>query len=297
MLRWLQRFFRKDKGQALPIVLALLAIGGLTIATNLNYATTALNGGRVVEDHTKGVYAAGSGIEYVLWYLQMYGTPPASPMQLSENISEMTVTVRTEETGTFTMYLGGMVVSQPGPHNDWFNVSSVINWEEGVGAWKYTISIDWVSGTKTIKLDELGARLPPGYGYRDDLPVTASDDILGTMQAGYPMLDDSGGAYLVNWEFGPSDPKTPKVSENQTPRTQSFYISYESGSGSLEGYYAWVVAQSEDVGTVSDITGARYTVTGTAARLDGRGTAYVVADVIKEDGTGNIYILSWQVLK
>jgi hypothetical protein len=56
-----------------------------------------------------------------------------------------------------------------------------------------------------------------------------------------------------------------------------------------------VLANREDVGAVSEITGTSYKITATATRpVDDRTTAKIVADTIRGEMT---YIVSWQVLR
>ena len=88
MVRLLKQLLSNEKGQALPIVLCLLAIGGLTIASSLNYATTNLNAGRIIDEGIKGIYAAEAGVENALWCLENGISPPG---QLLENINRMEV--------------------------------------------------------------------------------------------------------------------------------------------------------------------------------------------------------------
>lgn len=68
----LKKLIKGQKGQALPIVLVLLVLGGLLIVPTLNYASTSLKGHQVVESNTLEFYAADSGAELALWHL-MYG--------------------------------------------------------------------------------------------------------------------------------------------------------------------------------------------------------------------------------
>lgn len=296
MLGLLKRFLSSNRGQAFPIVLAVLALGGLTIAASVSYATTNLKGSRIVQEQVKLANAAGAGVEYALWYLKKYLTAPTSPTALTENINQMAVNIQTYTyTKSYTLYLGALTEAKSGPHQEWFDTSTNITWDALKGAWKYTINVSYVTGTKKIKIDSLGARIPPGYRYRADLPVTASNDSTGTMDTGYPKLDGGGTAYLVNWVGFPSgDDDCAYVSQAEPLRTQSFYISFESGSGSLEGDYGWAVAKSQDVGTIGEIIGKRYKITSTATRPDGKATASIVADVIQE-ADGTIDILSWQI--
>ena len=63
----LSKFIKGQKGQALPIVLVLLVLGGLVIAPTLQHASTSLKGHEVVERKGDELYAADSGIDYALF--------------------------------------------------------------------------------------------------------------------------------------------------------------------------------------------------------------------------------------
>lgn len=283
MVRLLKQIISNEKGQALPLVLALLVLGGLTIAPSLSYANTSLNSSRMLEEGVKGVYAADAGVENTLWCMEN-GIPPLQ--QLSENINQMEVAIQTEEKGIYTLYLGELIL--PGEHYDYLDVDGEMVWDGEAEAYEYTITVTWQpnEGMPVIHLEGVGARLPIGYSYQlgsaasfvDNLSTDEPDETL-----------DGIGAYMLNWEL---DPPLSFVSENNTVQTQVFYI---NGEGSQEGDYAWVLANREDVGAVSEITGSSYKITATATRLvDGRTTAKIVADTIRGEMT---YIVSWQVLR
>lgn len=282
MARFLKQMISSEKGQALPMVLALLVLGGLTIAPSLSYAGTSLNAGRILEESVRGVYAADAGVEDALWSLEN-GIPP--PLQLLENINQMEVAIQTEDKGPYTLYLGELI--EPGGHSDYLDVSGNITWDEGAAAYKYTITVIWQpnEGAPVIHLEEVGARLPIGYSYQSGSAAGFVDNL----STGEPdEIVDALGAYLLNWELGSP---LPNVSENNTVQTQTFY---STGAGELEGDYTWVVANRQDVGAVGEITGAKYRITATATRPgDGRTTAKIVADVMIGEVT--TYIVSWQI--
>jgi len=60
---------RKQAGQALILVLIVLAIGAVLVVPSLRLTSTALMGTPTVERHTKGLYAADAATEYILWKL------------------------------------------------------------------------------------------------------------------------------------------------------------------------------------------------------------------------------------
>jgi hypothetical protein len=283
MVRLLRQMISSEKGQILPLVLALLVFGGLVIAPSLSYAATSLNSSRMLEERMNGVYAADAGVEDALWCLRN-GISPSE--QLSENINQMQVAIQTEEKGTYTLYFGELI--QPGEHNDYLDVDGEMIWDEEAEAYKYTITVIWQpeSGVPVIHLRGIGARLPIGYSYQsgsaagfvDNLSADEPDETV-----------DSVGAYLLDWEFGTPEPS---VSQSNPVQTQTFYI---TGEGSQEGDYVWVLASREDIGAIGEITGTSYGITATATRPgDGKTTAKIVADVMIAETT---YILSWQILR
>ncbi|UCG10729.1 MAG: hypothetical protein JSW30_02575 [Dehalococcoidia bacterium] len=284
MLSFLRQIIRNEKGQALPTVLALLALGGLTIAPTLSHASTSLNFGRILQENVHGIYAADAGVEKALWCL---GEGTSLPEQLTENINQQAVAIQTEDKGDYTFYLGEFI--SPGEHNEYLSVDGEITWDDEEGAYKYVITVVWEpdSGIPVIHLEEVGLRLPLGYSYQSgsaagfagNLSTDEPDETLDTL-----------GAYLFNWELGTP---APSVSEGEPVKTQTFYI---TGSGDLEGDYTWVVADREDIGAVGEITGTSYRITATAIRPgDGKITARIVAEVMISEVT--TYITSWLISK
>lgn len=279
MAKSLKRFLNNKKGQALPMVLCVLAIGGLTIAASLNYSTTSLKGSRIIQQNLDGIYAAGAGIEHALWSLKN-GVNPLT--QLPEQINQMTVNITTLGSGNYTLYFGEMI--EPGEHFGYLGITSNITWDAEVGKYKYVITVN-LQTTSTIHLEEVGARLPPGYSYDN---VSASS-FPGNLATGEPQQTYSNGSWLLRWTLSPP---LPEVKPSNPVVTQTFYI---TGSGNLEGNYAWVVAEREDVGRVGEITGTLYKITATARRpSDNRTTARIIADTVIQTN-GIVYIASWQV--
>ena len=271
-----------ERGQVLPLVLAFLAIGSLTIVPSLNYVTSNLNSSRSLNSAMKGIYAADAAIENTLWSLARSIAPPA---QLN-GLNDMSVSIQTENKGEFTLYFGELI--QPEVHNDYLDVASSVIWDEGVSAYKFTITTTWLpnEGEPVIHLDAVGGRLPPGYTYTAGSAALFAQNL----SDGEPdIIIDSVGAYMVNWEFG--TPK-PKVSEANPIATQTFYI---TGNGPLDGYYSWVVANRTDVGAVGEYSGMLYRITAIARQADNRAVARIAADALI-DPLGEVYIIAWQTV-
>ncbi len=282
MRRIWRQVLKGELGQALPITLALLVIGGLTIVPSLNLTFSSVKNSRVLEEGIKGTYAAEAGVEDALWSLAN-GVSPSS--QLSDNINDMQVNIQIVDKGTHTIYLGELI--EMGGHINYLDVTSNITWDPGANAYKYTITVTWVpeSGEPTIHLEEVGARIPIDYSYQawssanftENLSTDEPDETL-----------DPQGAYLLNWVL--SSPY-PSVSENETQRTQIFYM---DGSGEQEGNYAWVLARREDIGAVGEVNSTAYEITATAIHPESNRTTakiFTKAMIYDEDA----YISSWQI--
>jgi hypothetical protein len=279
MIGAVKKVIRSQKGQALPAVLALLALGGLTISASLDYVSTSLRGNNMIAERVRGIYAAEAGIEDAFWCLKNSTTPPT---QLTESINGMTVDILTENKGEYTLYLGELI--EPGGHNDYLDVAGDIVWDDSAGRFKYTITIT-LQVNETIHLEEVGARLPIGYSYD---PGSSANFTENLSYAEPEESQDSQNNYLLNWVF--STPY-PSVSQSEPVETQSFYI---IGSGPQEGHYAWALANREDVGAVGEITGTLYRITAAARRPgDNRTAARLVIDGMLEGGS--ITITSWRI--
>ncbi len=136
MFRFLKRYINNERGQALPIVLTLLAIGGLTVIPTLNYATTILNSTRVIEDKVKGIYAAGAGVEHAFWRLGHGGCPASYNM--TENINQMAVSITKEDKGAKVLYFGGF--ANPGDAAADLSINGTISLVGG-NQYQYTFTV------------------------------------------------------------------------------------------------------------------------------------------------------------
>jgi len=133
-----------ELGQALPITLALLVIGGLTIVPSLNLTFSSVKNSRMLEEGIKGTYAAEAGVEDALWSLAN-GVSPSS--QLSDNINDTQVNIQTVDKGMYTIYFGELI--EPGEHSEYLDVTGNITWDAGADAYKYTITVTWQAESGT----------------------------------------------------------------------------------------------------------------------------------------------------
>ena len=282
MRRLWRKILKGESGQALPITLALLIIGGLTIIPSLGLSYSNAKTSNMLQTGLKGTYAADAGVEETLWALVNGETPPS---QLSENINGMPVNIQVVDKGTHTIYFGELLPLEG--HTEYLDVTSNITWDPGADAYKYTITVIWQpgSGEPTIHIEEVGARIPVNYSYQELSAANFTENI--STDEPDEILDPQG-AYLLNWVMGPP---YPQVGENITQQTQMFYI---EGSGQQKGYYAWVRARREDIGAVGEINSTAYEITATATNQQtNRTTAKITAKAALWDE--DIYISSWQI--
>jgi len=261
----------------------MLAIGGLTVAGNLNYSTVSLNGGRITNEKVKAIFAADAGIENTMWRL-LNGYSPET--HLEEPINGMNVSITTQNEGNFTLYAGDLI--EPGEHFTFITFVEELVWDSGANAYRYTITVTYLDTGSTVHINEVGARLP-----RDFVYVAGSAS--GNMSLAEPsqMLDGTG-AVMVRWIF--TNPGSrPTLKNNATIAHQTFYI---TGPRPPEGQYAWIVADRTDIGAVG-VTGGRYIITAEARRVgDNKLRATVRVDVILVTSGTSLFndVITWKVL-
>lgn len=279
-------FSRRERGQALAIVLGLMAVGGLTMAVTLNHASTSIKGSDIVVQSTRGIYAADAGIEYAIRRLERgLGVPG----ELSENVSGKMVRLNAVNKGEFSLYAGELL-QESSTHVDWVTVTSNITASPLPNTYSITIERS-ANASGIIKILELGATLPVGYTY--DNGSAASPSFPNNITTDDP--DSSGTtpstAVWIKWIWNPG--QGPELSSSNSTKTQKFTI---SGSGSLEGEYAWVRAQSSDIGIVGEINGVRYEITSNATDpVTGHVDGTITAGVILVGG--ETQVMSWRISK
>ena len=271
-----------QRGMALVIVLALLALGGLTIAGSLNYSSTILNDNRISGWAMDCMYSAGAGVEYSIWALER---GEAIPEYLSDNVNGKTIALDVEDKGIFTLYCGELIyVGSLPPHYDWLTADGSLACDGG-GTCNYTIVVNYAGDANQRKITELGAKLPKDFEYIDNSSALFPDNV------SFLDPDDTGENELgqwVNWLWSPGS--GPLIDLANPTVNQTFQV---TDGGAIGDHYAWVQIQSVDIGLVGEITGERYTITSTAigpATVD----SVIEADILLIGGTAAI--MSWQIL-
>lgn len=280
----IKKVIKSESGQALPIVLVLLVLGGLTIAPCLSYAATSLNSGGVIEKNTKGLYAADTGIEDALWKLG--NNPPASYPYSYElaDVNRLSVTVLMEEVTT----LYGIVIGSPGTHSDSMEVHGEMAYDEGLGAYLYTVTvINKVDSV--IHLSEILVSLPQDFEYIAGSTggdfTTADPEIRGEPATGITLV----------WDFGSPRPAIEGAPDPEhgvyTTASHTFQLSGPPDYSGDDGY-VWVVATRQDIGCVGEANAYKIT----AKAKDGDTTVITVkAGVLRDNVTGELLVSCWEI--
>ncbi len=92
-MKLLKRILKNERGQALPMALILLVLGGFLVVPTLALTTTNLNANRIVHQNALELYAADAGVADALWRLNNAGLKPPAQWQLSEQLNGGTVNV------------------------------------------------------------------------------------------------------------------------------------------------------------------------------------------------------------
>ena len=97
-----------EKGQALPAVLILLVLGGLTIAPLLTHMSTGLNATRVYEEKMVEQYSDDSAIEHAMWLL-LYDSDFVASMTTDNSSAQYLVNINGMEVSITVTRLSGLV--------------------------------------------------------------------------------------------------------------------------------------------------------------------------------------------
>jgi len=264
---------REQSGQALSIVLAMLALGGLVIAPVLDSMSTSLNAGTLVEKRLNGLYAADAGVEHGIWTL-VKNEPPVFPHSyILTGINGMSVTVTLDRLTT----LAGQDVSESGVHEGWMNIIKSVTYDAGI--YSYTLSVE-NNGAGNMKVDKILIDLPPELEYvyfSTTGMITDEPQIVGTVDTGITLI----------WEFMPY---------TLGPHEIGNHFFQLSGPPNVEGVegHSFVRATRDDVGTVWDADSKPFSILSQAKDSTNTVVATIKA-VIWRGTAGYVDIAGWQL--
>jgi len=236
IMKWFYGISRGEDGLVLPSVLAMLALGSLLIVPTLNYASTSLNAGKIIERKVEGLYAADAGIEDALWRIKN-DRPSSFPYSYQlTNVNGMLVSVVIDEITT----LSGEELGTPGDHSDWLEITKSVTYDGGQGTYFYTLSM-CNNGEGNIQVETILIDFPPGLEY---MVGSTSGDITIDNPA---VIGDPATGITVIWDFSPPYHIIPE----QATRNHAFQLSELQAVSDVTGH-GFVKANREDIGTVWD---------------------------------------------
>jgi len=272
---WFTKAIKGEAGLVLPLVLAMMALGSLVMVPLLNHAATTVNTGKLFEEKTKGIYAAGAGVEDALWKIKN-DTPASLPYSYQlVDINGMTVDVVIDEIEA----IAGEELGETGGHEDWFQIDKVVTYESGIYSYNMAMSNN---GSGNIKIVKIMILFPPLADYVDG---STSGDI--TTEDPAVSGSPAAGITLV-WE---NSAPLPAI-EPAATKEHLFQLSGPPGIEGIEGH-GIVEASRDDIGTVWDSDSQPYSITAQAKDDSGNGVAGIRAGVW---GGIDMSISCWQIM-
>lgn len=265
---------KNETGQALPIVLAMMVLGGLTLVPTLNFASTNIEAGKLAETKAKAIYAAEAGAADAMWRIK-YANPGTFPYSyqltdvngLSANVTINAVTV-----------IAGQEIGPTGVHGGWLHIDKGVTYSAGV--YNYTLSFT-NNGEGNMRIDEMLIDFPslPEYitGSTTGLVTTVDPLVVGAADVGITLYWNLQPDYYI-------------INKGDTA-THIFQLSGPPDVQGIEGH-AVVKATREDVGTVWDADSRPYSITSQAIGSSGRVLATLKVGIW---AGSHIEISCWQV--
>ena len=262
---------KTQAGFALIWVLVLLLVAGLVLPPLLILMTTGIRSAHFHEDVMLAFYAADAGVEDGAYKVQ-YNDPnlpqdtgESLSYTLDEDINDYQVDVTIEN----LWILAGLETDEHGttPHEELVTVGQITELDEEEGTGTYWIEMTYdASLSGELKLDRVGAWLPPGFSYVQDSSggITSHEDVPDNPTES----DFHGGAALV-WDFDsnikfeelpPPGGGTPGY---EFPIKRILYFKFTPAQDP-EGAFSWMRTNRQDVYLSWDVASGTYKVTSTA---------------------------------
>jgi hypothetical protein len=198
-MKLLKRILKKEAGQALPMALVLLVLGGFLVVPTLGLMTTNLTANRQIDRNNLELYAADAGVENLLWNIQddpgilpAEGTPKTINLQ-DQTINGMsTVTTTISNEGNHNYKITSTATS---PGADGHNTEIVVY----INCLNFTHLLEGAitsNGDLTIR----NSTVTGNVYYADDKSVTGSTldppEPIQEEQTNWPTWDDLSLSYL-----------------------------------------------------------------------------------------------------
>ncbi|MCX6012498.1 MAG: hypothetical protein NTV30_03630 [Chloroflexi bacterium] len=192
------KLFKRQNGMALPLVLILLSLGGLSITPAVHITTSNTSALKRQEENLNSTYAAEAAAQYTLWQLQNGG---ADDIDHPGDSSTETITVNgiDVEVDTSVPSTSEAAAAPSQQSGDYLHVSIACNtgWIKWTGTnVGYQIFLTNY-GTYSMYASSCKIKLPAGFTYVNgstfSFPLWCKD--------GYPAVTVEDGQQVIEWKF------------------------------------------------------------------------------------------------
>ncbi len=299
MKRLLENLTRNNKGQALPMVLILLLLGGLIISPLLMLAGSGLKTGKVYEEAAVELYAADAGVEDALYKLISSYTPLESlavgesySYSLPLPVNSLPVGVTLTRLSLLEGVLGNEEYKPDQPHEGWvtFDTPIAVVRTDGYVEYSCTIAFHY-TGTGSRTLQALGLFFAPFPGDKSLItgPYQAVPSPVITfnyLEADSPETIVAPGGFAFVWTWQKN--KGPVFDKRNGDGSLSFRFRINNPRWEASFYFCFATVKEQDVSFVTDQpASSKWLVEATA-----RDTK--IRSLIAEDA-GQVAILTWEV--
>jgi hypothetical protein len=228
---------RNEKGQALPMVLILMVVGGLILTPMLAYTTSGLKVGQAYERMAEEFYAADAGIEDGLWQIKYD--------HLADLFSNYERYDYDTEYGPYNVEVNGIDVeieienvwipdiSEPSlddanrlAETDKLIIAGCVSAEL---TQQVKIHYKQETGDPDLFITSIGVWLPPGFSYDELSECTLETHLNENPDVDYTReITPHKGGEIIVWSFADPAPFTafPGVNTMDTPMTCSFTFKF-----------------------------------------------------------------------
>jgi len=260
---------KKQAGQALILVLILLAIGALLVVPTLRLTSTALMGTPIVERQTKGLYAADAAQEYILWKLLYDGlgrqfTEDGQSADYDFNVCEVPVHVKIvmrakEGKGGITLATDDTIkptktVAVEG-HPEWSQPDGSVKVPNGYsGPYTYIIKLEQLSSDNSKGLDSLYDVLPKGLSYYANYGSWLRVDGGEWVSFPNPLTESpigAGGQNRLRWPATLGTYFSSPMRHFDVRQVKEIKFQATGSLGNNTKFYNWVLLNVEEVDTLS----------------------------------------------
>jgi len=298
-MRLLKKIIKGESGQALPIVLILLALGGLLIAPALGYASTTLKVDRMHEQKIAELYAADAGIEDVMHKIATDNTSleslgvggtyeyPAESLPVINNLQLVSITVK--KLALVYGILGENEYKLGQPHSGWLQpgMPYEVSRTEDYAEYACDITIAY-NETGSRQLSGIGAFLSPFPG--DENLIVCPYDVVfsGVLASVAPTSTETklvtdGWAVIWRWDSGV------KFDKDHRNGSLSFKVKILDPDWELGLYFTFLTTKEQDISYSASRDLYKWVIEAEV------GSTIVKSCVLEEDENNYLDVLTWEI--